>query len=196
MPQPSSSARSTYGEACTYSALVGTVAAKPSIQSMPASAGPAPPCRDSSGTSTRSPCPCSSVMRWASPADPPGRCAIPGAADSAMVPSFARPRCRLFDAIRTFTILDKPCGHVKARSRLTLSSAPGPAPGSAPGPAPGSAPGFAQGRGERVRLEKTTDCLADLQTAGDQVDLALVQAVHGAAQGLIRLDRDDQRPTG
>src|SRR5215212_9738824 len=65
MPNPSSSARSEYGEDLAKSASTGTVTATPSIQSMPESLGPAPPWRASIDASTRSPLLWSSVTRWA-----------------------------------------------------------------------------------------------------------------------------------
>src|SRR5262247_3184173 len=69
----SSSARSRYGDAATNGAATGTVTATPSTQSMPASAGPAPPRRASRVSSTRNPRLCRSASNALS-------CGVSGAA--------------------------------------------------------------------------------------------------------------------
>src|SRR5262245_23689380 len=62
----SSSARNVNGDRATNGAATGTVTATPSTHSIPASAGPAPPRRDSNGSCTCKPKLCRSASRPAS----------------------------------------------------------------------------------------------------------------------------------
>src|SRR5262252_8444070 len=100
-----------------------------------------------------------------------------------------------------------PLGHVKATLPRTLGDAawPGPPCSGRPGQAvpvrpsrsgrPGQVvPGAPQRGRELVRVEVTADRIADLQAAGDEVDLAFVQTVNRAAQSLVRLHGDDHGP--
>src|SRR5215207_4337501 len=79
MPYPSSSARNRYGDRAANDAATGTVTATPSTHSIPASAGPAPPRRDSSGSSVRRPTLCRSASSAVS-------CGVSGAASAELVP--------------------------------------------------------------------------------------------------------------
>src|SRR5512132_42719 len=74
----SSSARSVNGDWATNGAATGTVTATPSTHSIPASAGPAPPRRDSNGSCTCKPKLCRSASR-------PASCGVSGEASAESV---------------------------------------------------------------------------------------------------------------